>query len=226
MACIVNEVVVALFGIMIFGGAGMILYQKYKMGNSEVAGHHPLSTPPSAYDSSVELLKIDPNHKEETAKFITSHLGHLISKHDRLQTDITANEKQFAYWSTFGKILGIWNLVGPAVSIILQGVLKVSDNAHHSDDHKYTKLEKRENVNIKDYDLDECARAFRQSMVALMTIVAIVFQSLNKVLAPDVEAGKYEEKLKSLRDGLKDFDNDLLTCGSSSGTPRGGDDGH
>lgn len=116
-----------------------------------------------------------------------------------------------AFYSICAQVLSLWNLTIPAVSIVMQGILKVSDNRHHAD---HGVFEDAGGINYEDFDLDECARSFRQGSVAVFTISAIVLQALTKTFQPDRKAGNFDEKIAKLKGQLDEFEKGLLQVGS------------
>lgn len=219
--CAVNEIVTWCFSVMFVVGLGMILRAKWLLDNIEAgkvkAGYNALPPEQLYHIDQTHAPRFDsiyPGHHEETGKFILSHLGHLIAKDNEMRNSQALVSAKHYYWKTFSRIVGLWNLAVPAISIVLQGLLKVSGNDHQAGEGNYKDTGA---INYKDYDLNECARSFRQCSVAVYTIVAIILQGLLKVYTPNENAGICEEQLAALSARQKDFQQNLLAAGAVKG---------
>eukprot|EP00441_Pelagodinium_beii_P041819 CAMPEP_0197629160 /NCGR_PEP_ID=MMETSP1338-20131121/7136_1 /TAXON_ID=43686 ORGANISM="Pelagodinium beii, Strain RCC1491" /NCGR_SAMPLE_ID=MMETSP1338 /ASSEMBLY_ACC=CAM_ASM_000754 /LENGTH=356 /DNA_ID=CAMNT_0043200181 /DNA_START=43 /DNA_END=1111 /DNA_ORIENTATION=+ len=178
------------------------------------------SQAPTLLSSRADFSQYVHGHRQDTGKFMHAHLGHLVSKHDDMGDKIEAIEKSEAFWTAFGQMLGLLNLTIPSVSIVMQGVLKVGDNGHHAGKGEY---KEGGNIDYRDYDLDECARAYRQGCVAVFTITAIILQSISKTFKPDTKAGELAELKRRLKKQKEQFEDDLMSVGGKKG---GEGDGH
>eukprot|EP00929_Paragymnodinium_shiwhaense_P120266 TRINITY_DN92197_c0_g1_i1.p1 TRINITY_DN92197_c0_g1~~TRINITY_DN92197_c0_g1_i1.p1 ORF type:complete len:321 (+),score=47.95 TRINITY_DN92197_c0_g1_i1:119-1081(+) len=184
---------------------------------------------PSALSTTPFRTRFDdvfPGHTEETGRFVYSHLGMLVSRDHELRQDLAAAQKQQRFYEVFAQWLGLWNLTIPACSIVLQGILKAGRNAEQESLKRY---QDTDYIDYEEYDLEECARTFRNGMVAIFTILAILTQSLNKVFKPDVQLGVCNEKVSRLLAKHQAFVNDVSSVGSGDKGGGGGaqkDQGH
>mmetsp|Transcript_103691 Transcript_103691/g.184224 ORF Transcript_103691/g.184224 Transcript_103691/m.184224 type:complete len:291 (-) Transcript_103691:208-1080(-) len=213
--CAVNEAAVWACCVMLVGGSAylFVVYSriaasKKKLGDQEdnIFSEHQ-----------VLMRSISPPGSPRgepgatgTGRFIGSRLGTLYHKHNEICSALESSEIERDFWKCFGQLLGLWNLVVPAVSIVMQGLLKVSDNKHHAGTGQY---EDTPTVNYHDYDLQECARSFRQGSVAVFTIAAIVLQSVSKIFQPDTRTGVLEERVARIQRDKEKFERDVSRVG-------------
>jgi len=224
--CAVNELAVWMCCIMLLSGGVYlaVVYRrigasKTKLGDEEVKiARESQILMAHSMSPRGELGALMPSRGEsaptgsQTGRFLGSRLGALYHKHNELCSSLESSEVERDFWKAFGQILGLWNLVVPAVSIVMQGILKVSDNAHHAGTEQY---EDTPTVNYHDYDLQECARAFRQGSVAVFTIAAIVLQSVSRIFRPDTRTGVLDERVARIHKDKEKFERDVSTVGNT-----------
>jgi len=230
--CAVNELAVWMCCIMLVGGGVYLAIvfrriegAKTKIGDEEVRVTREsqvlMAQSMSPRGESGALM---PSRGEsgptasQTGRFIGSRLGALYHKHNELCSALESSQVERDFWKLFGQLLGLWNLVVPAVSIVMQGILKVSDNEHHADTEQY---QDTDTINYRDYDLQECARAFRQGSVAVFTIAAIVLQAVSKIFRPDTRTGVLDERVARIQKDKEKFERDVSTVGNSESAHAG-----
>lgn len=158
------------------------------------------------------------HHHPESGDYFHARLGSLVDKHSRLVKRMQLVRHAHAIYDVSDKMLTFLNVIIPSCSIVLQGVLKVAGDSHKEGTYQDTAT-----VVYKAYDLDECARRYRNGMVAFFTIVAIVYAAFGKAFRLAEQAGEKKAELNTLEEQLNDFDEQLNMAGSKKS--HGSDEG-